>query len=879
MSARILRVATRSYVAVTRVLLRRHDGEVEEIRKDADALLRDAANHGLLALMFAWAALLWDAAVGGLRNDARQAVRTLVRSRQFTLGVSLIFGVGIAATATLFAIVDAVLLRPLPYDDPDRLVMVWETAQDRFREGPAPGNVIDWYANNESFDALTAWMTTSMTLRGSDGATPVTGVQVTRGFFDVFRRAPMLGRTFAADEYEGAHWNVANQFMGREPMLVLSHHLWRELGADAAIVGRTIKVEGREWRVLGVMPPDFASPDTNVAFWTPWDMAVSYRGARFPSGPPRDFRFLRVAARLKAGVTPDMASARMEAVAARIADAHPRTNSGWSVRVLPFADELVSNRRADLLVVFGAVLALLLLVCANVAGLALARATTRGRELAVRMALGAGRSRVIRQLVAESALIAMIAAAIGLLITSWWLNAVIAFAPADIPRLHEVRLDGRGITFIAALAMLVTILAGVMPAIRGTRAALAPLLRHGSAGAGDTRVMARRAIVISELAIALMLLVGAGLLMRSLSSLRAVDPGFDARNVLVMSITPDAARYRTGAQAAEYYRRVLDELRKVPSVISAAAVSLLPMSDVGSDFDRPFWLDGARPAGESAPEADVRMATPGYFETMGRPLLRGREFSDRDDRQAPRVVVINEALARSTFPGDDPVGRSLILDYQGGAYPYEVIGVVRDARYQSPRSAIKPEIFIPHAQNPYLVMNIVARTSVDAHALASTARAQALRVDADQPVHEMTTMDDLLAGSMEQERFGTLLLSMFAIAGLVVASTGVYSLFAYAVSQRRREIALRIAVGASPGGVARMVMTESVMLAGIGVAIGLAGAIAIARVAGTVLFGVPAYDPMTLVATSSALIVVVLIATWWPARQATRVDPVIVMRS
>ena len=874
----LLKLASRTVTFVVRRVLAREPSAVEEIRRDAEALLRDASQRGRRPVVATWAALMWDVVARGALNDMIGGVRSFSRDPRFAVSVSVLFGLGIAVTATVFAVVDAVLLRPLPYHEPERIVSVWETAPDRLREGPSPGNVLDWTARNDVFDALTAWMKTAMTLRGSDGGAPVTGVQVTRGFFDVFRTPPLLGRTFTDTEYVGASWNAATQFIGREPILVLSHRLWVALGSDSSLVGKTISIEGRAWRVVGVMPPQFAAPDVEAAFWTPWDVTTSYRGARFPNGPPRDFRFLRVAARLKPDVSIDVAGERMAMLASVMAAEQPQTNAGWSIRVVPYGRELVEQRRADLIVVFAAVGALLLLVCANIAGLSVARASSRARELALRMALGAGRERLVRQMLSEAVLIATVSLVIAIVLTQWWLSAAVAFAPPDIPRLHEVRFDARVVVFAGAVAFLVTLAAGVLPALRGTRVALAPVLRDGSAASGDNRLRLRRLIVIAEIAGALLLLVGAGLLIRTVTALHAVDPGFNPENVLVLRITPDASRYRTGAQGADYYRRVLAQLREVPAVTSAAAASRLPLSEVGSDFDRPFWREGARPSGGEAPEADIRMVTPDYFATIGRVLRSGREFSDADTQEAKRVVVVNEQLARSTWPGEDPIGRALMLDYQGGVYPYEVVGIARDARYGGPRSEIRPEIFIPHAQNPYLVMNVIARTSIDPRAVAETARAYALRVDPEQPVHSLTTMSDLVAESMEQDRFGAALLTLFSVAGLLVASTGVYSLCAFMVAQRRREIAVRLAIGASPGGVRRMVLMEAGGLAVIGAAVGLVLALAGAQVIGTVLFGVRPYDPLTLVVTTAVLIAIVMAATWMPARDATRIDPASVMR-
>ena len=608
-----------------------------------------------------------------------------------------------------------------------------ELSQDRLREGPSPGTVLDWVARNDAFDAITASMRVSATLRGRDGGTPITGVHVTRGFFDVYRRQPRLGRTFDADEFEGAASITSRQPSSGEPVIVLSYRLWQTLGADPQLVGRTIYVEGRDWRVIGVMPQDFVVPDATAAFWAPWDMRASYRGERFPNGPPRDARFLRVVGRMKAGMSIEGAEARMQTLASGLASEHPDTNAGWSVRLSPLADEIARTSRLELLLVFAAMFCLLLLVCANVASLAIARGIARAREMAIRLALGARGSRVTRQLIAESVLSAIVTMVIAIVLTAWWVNAALSIAPADIPRLHEVAMNARVGSFAAVLVLLVTAIGNAVPTFRASRTPIADALKDGAAVSAGASGRLRAGLVVAEIAAAVMLLVGAGLLARTFAELRRVDVGFETGNLLVLRITPDAARYRTGAQTNDYYRRVLSSLREVPALESVAAVTALPMSTIGSDFTRPYWPEHARPEGNQVSQASIRMATPGYFGTLGLRVMAGREFSDQDDADAPRVVIVNQKLARAAWGNENPVGRNLVLDYQRGPYPYEVVGVVRDAR-DGPRSEPVPEIFIPHSQNPYLVMNVIARTTLDPVAVAQTARAYALRVDPDQPV-------------------------------------------------------------------------------------------------------------------------------------------------
>ena len=869
----------RAYSRLLSLIRRRDPQSAREMRTDAALLLDAARQRGPGAVTVTWLALVWDLIVTGTAQDLSRAIRSLLRTPGFALTVSLLLGLGVAATTTLFALVNAVLLKPLPYPEPDRLVAVWESnvPQHRLREGPSPGSVTDWAVNADAFEAISGFWTASATLRGRDGSAPVSGVQVTRGFFEVFRRAPMLGRTFTGDEYAGRPSITSGQTGGREPILVLSYRLWQSLGADPKLVGETVFVEGRGWRVLGVMPADFAVPDADAAFWTPWDPFEAYKGARFPDGPPRDFRFLTVVGRIRAGLTVEGASDRMRTIAARIAADHPRTSTDWGIELVPLDEELVRSSRTELLLVFGAVFGLMLLVCANVASLSLARRAGRAREAAIQLALGAGRSRIFRAHLAETILCAGLTALVGMVLTTASLGAVIAFAPSDIPRLHEVHIDARVVMFAAALTLLATAIGVFLPGLRGASAALAPALKDGAPVSAQRAGRMRRALVVGEIGVTVVLLVGAGLLARSFARLQRVDPGFDVQNLLVLRIAPDVTRYR-GQQVIQYYGRVLDSIRELPGVASAAAVTVLPMSTIGSDFYRPYWLEGAKPQGNVMPQANVRMASPGYFGTLGLPLVAGREFSAQDTVETPRVIVINESLARAAWPGEDPLGRELILDYQGGPAARRIVGVVRDARYRGPRSDPSPEIFIPHAQNPYLVMNVVVRTTVEPAALAQTARTQALKVDPDQPVHSITTMERLLDDTMQDDRFAMLFVSLFALAGLITAATGVYALLAYTVGQRRREIAVRMAIGASSASVARLIVSESMTLAVIGCAIGAFGVAAVSGLARSVLFGIAPTDPLTLLLTASVLIAVVLAASWLPARRAARINPSSAMR-
>lgn len=434
------------------------------------------------------------------------------------------------------------------------------------------------------------------------------------------------------------------------------------------------------------------------------------------------------------------------------------------------------------------------------------------------------------------------------------------------------------VSFAVALVLLVTLIGVVLPGLRGSSAPIAPALKDGAPVSGQNASRVRRALVVAEIGVTVVLLVGAGLLARSFAGLQRVDPGFDVQNLLVLRIAPDVTKYRGDSLVSDYYSRVLNSIRELPGVASAAAVTVLPMSTIGSDFYRPYWLEGARPAGYALAQANVRMATPEYFATLGLPLLSGREFSAQDAPGAPPVIIINESLARSAWKDQDPVGRTLILDYQGGPSPRQVVGVVRDARYHGPRSDPAPEIFIPHAQNPYVVMNVVVRTTTDPGVLAQAARAKALEVDAEQAVHSVTTMERLLDDTMQQDRFAMLLVALFAAAGLVTAATGVYALLAYTVAQRTREIAVRMAIGASSFSVARLIVMESLMLALVGCVVGALGVATVSRLARSVLFGIAPQDPLTLGTTAAVLLTAVLAASWLPARRAAKINPALAMR-
>jgi len=821
---------------------------------------------------------------GTLRADVLYGLRQLARSPGFAAVAIVTLALGIGATTAIFSVVRAVLLRPLPFPDPQRLVLVFDAgdAPGRERAQPSPGNFLDWRARSDAFDGMAAWYSSSRTLRDETSAEQVQTVQVSGDFFKVWGLAPALGTIFTPEESPGALYNEGNLFVGGDRIAVLSDAFWRRrFGADPAIVDTPIRLDGKTWRVAGVMPPGFAVPDPLVDIWVPWDLARSYDARRFPDGPPRDYRFLHVAARLRAGQSLEQAEANLKAIAADLEQRFPWPNKGWSVRLEPLRDAMVRNDRPALLVLFAAVGFVLLIACANVAGIQMSRASARIQEMAVRTALGASRGRLLRQLLTESVLLSLAGAAAGLLIASSGLDLLVALAPRAIPRLDETRIDAGVLLFTLLVAVATGLIFGLAPALQGSRTDLVAGLKEGGQGgraAGPARHRLRALLVVSEVALALVLLAGAGLFTRSFARLVAVDPGFDPRRLLVLRVFLDTDAYGSELKSSQYYRQLLERLGALPGVASVSATTVLPMSEVGIDFNRPYWREGDPDPGGQAAMAGIRMVTPDYFSTMRIPVHEGRAFTEGDRLGGAPVIMVNQEMARRVWPGASPVGRRLVIDYKRSKYVYEVVGVAGDTRYDGLRSRPEPEIFIPHAQNPYLAMNVVLRTAVDPRRLARAAAAEALALDPAQPVHSVTTMDQLLERTLAPDRFSMTLLSLLALVAVVLAGVGIYGLTAQVVGLRTHEIGVRIAVGAQPGQVVAMVLRQSCRLAAAGGAVGLLAALALTRLVGGLLYGVGSADPATFAAVTLVLAAVTIGAAWIPARRVLRIDPIAALR-
>ena len=593
------------------------------------------------------------AGAGGIAGDLRYAWRGLRRQPGFALSAVATLALAIGANTALFTVADRVLLRPLPYADADRLVTIWDTrpADGRDHEHPSPGNFLDWSAKCASFEGMAAWQYGSgvATLRGENDVRVVETVKVTPSFFRVLGVPALLGRTFDPGYERGGVFNVADRYSGGDRVVVMSHALWTSrFGGDPQIVGRKIQLDGAPWRVVGVMPRTFALPRPSTELFVPWDIVPSYAG--FADGPPRDFRFLNVVARLEKGRSAEAAEAELQNLAAGLAAEHPKANAGWSVRLVGLREELLGSARPVLLLLSGAVLLILLLGCANVTSLQLARATGRRREMAVRLSLGASRSRLVRQLLTESLVIAALGGAAGLLLAKLTLVAVARQGALGWLGSDGAALDGRVLAFAAALSLGAALLFGLAPALEASRASVTASLLDGGRSTGGPRVRRlRSALVVAEVAVALVLLTGAGLLGRSLMRVLAVYPGFDAHGLVTLRVSLDQANYATAARTRAFYGALMERLESLPGVHGVGAVTALPLSPVGTDFARPWWREGEADPGGLAAKADIRMATPGYFEAMRMTLRRGRGFTRADRDESPRVIVVNETLARQAF--------------------------------------------------------------------------------------------------------------------------------------------------------------------------------------------------------------------------------------
>jgi len=808
-----------------------------------------------------------------LLRELRYATRSLLKHPGFSAIAVLTLALGIGANTAIFSVVNATLLRPLPFKDPDRVVMIWgflpKLAKTNDKLPNSSANFLNLHDQNQSFEDLSAFRSWSWQLTGGGEPELLRGVRVTSEFFQAVGINPLLGRTFVAEEDMPNSARVA----------VISHGLWqRRFGGDNNVVGKTMTLTGQTVMVVGVMPEGFHFPGganmiSGLQFalqndiWVPMAFNEEERKAHGNLN-------LAVIGRLKGGVSASQAESELRTLQQKL----PLGTIGYTLNVLPLHQQMVGKIRKLLLVLLAVVALVLLIACANIANLLLARATSRQREFAIRAALGAGRLRLVRQLLTESLLLSLGGGAFGLLLALWGNRILVSLIPRDVPRIQEVGVDARILGFTLLVSLVTGIVFGLAPALRASKADLNEALKEGLRGttAGLHQNRLRSLLVVSEVAMALVLLVGAGLLMKSFVKLVDVKPGFNPANLLTMDIQlPDLppSRYANDDEKAAFFKQLIDRLEALPGVESAGGVVSLPLSGAFESTD--VILPG-QSSDEPRPEADYTTVTPDYFRAMQIPLLQGRHFSTQDKRDSPSVIIINDILARRLWPGETSIGRRLTVGFE--KTPREVIGVVGSIKQATLDSEARPAMYMPHQQQASSGLTVLVRTNGEPLALAGAVREQVRAIDKDVPVTHVQTMDQVFGASVAQPRFSVLVVGLFAVLALVLSTVGIYGVMSYIVSRRAHEIGVRMALGARANQVLKLVLKEGMLLALAGIAVGTFGAFALTRLISSLLFGVSAKDPFTFMAVAVFLAAVAFVACYIPARRATKLDPLEALR-
>ena len=799
-------------------------------------------------------------------RDIRFGVRALVHSPIFTVVTVLSLALGIGANTAIFSVVNGLLLRPLPYPESEQIVDVWHTPPqqsfpglDRFSVSPA--NYLDWKAQSNAFEQMAIYTYTGLSLSTSNDPLPLIGAAVSSDFFSVLRTNAMQGRTFTPDEEQP----------GRDQVVVISHGLWqRAFGANPNIVGQTLTLNSRSFTVVGIMPAGFQLP-READLWVPlaWDDKERQT---------RSIHDYIVIARLKQNVSLPQAQAEMSTISTRLEQQYPEENSGWGAVVIPLREDLVGDIRTALLVLFSAVGFVLLIACANVANLMLARGANRQKEIAVRIALGAGRARLIRQLLTESVLLAVTGGVLGLLLAVWGSRMLVRLG--SLPNSGDIGIDTWALGFTLLVSFAAGIIIGIVPALQFTKSSLSETLKQGSGRTGGSPMKqhTRKALVVSEVALSLVLLIGAGLMIRSFWKLQNVDPGFDTSNALTMSVALTPIRYSEPHQQLAFLDRAMEQIRAVPGVVSVGTTTTIPLAGGGST--QPFSIEG-RPTGTIAeqPMAQTRYISPDYFKAIGIPLRQGRFFSDQDRDNSVPVIIISEAMARRFWPGENPIGKRLTPSFHSKEGAREIVGVVGDVKARGLDSDASTMMYLPYKQAPRPFMSFVVRTSSNPESLVQPVSRAIYSIDKEQALTDVQTMDQVLMQSLSDRRFNMTLLLTFAGVALVLAAVGVYGVMNYTVTLRRRELGIRMALGAKASDVLRLVLRQGLTLTLIGVGAGLISAYALTRLMASLLYGVTATDYLTFASVSAVLIVVGLVASFVPARRATKVDPTIALRT
>jgi putative ABC transport system permease protein len=810
-----------------------------------------------------------------LLSDYKHGLRVLLKNPGFTAAAIIVLALGIGANTAIFSVVNAVLLRPLPFRDPARLVQVWHVPPPKSFPGMtefavSAANFIDWQQQNDVFDKMAIYTGSSLNLTGREQPEALQGAAVSAEFFSTLQAQPMMGRTFTPDEDQ----------QGKNHAVILTYGLWKSrFAGNPNIAGQSVNLDGQPYLVAGVMNPKFRFPDW-AQYWTPMGWTDKERAVR------GEHHYM-VIARLKANTPIPQAQAQMNAISTRLAEQYPEDDKGWGAVVIPLREQLVSDVRPALLVLLGAVAFVLLIACANVANLVLAKTFGRRKEIAIRVALGATARRVVQQILAETSLLSIAGGALGLLLARFGMAMTLEFLSDNLPKSTEITLDVSVLSFTVFISIVTGVIAGLLPAIRMTKTNVNDALKQGL-GKTDSDSAGRRTrsiLVVSEVALSLILLVGAGLMIRSLWVLSTLDAGFDPHGVLTMSLVLPNNKYSRPIEEIAFFDRVLAKVRALPGVISAGLIDDLPLNGDGSH--QPIAIEGAPvQAMSDQPEVDTRTITPGYLSTMHIPLRRGRDLSTADAPDRPSVALISESMAKRFWPNQDPIGRHLTMTFSPDRVR-EIVGIVGDVKLlgmdAAPSSAT---IYLPASQpsgssvadwHPY-PMQLALRTQSQPSSLVSAATAAIHSIDNDQPVTDIMTMDDVVDSSLSQRRFSMLLLAAFAVLALLLAAVGIYSVLAFAVRRRVREIGIRVALGAEMKDILRLVITEGMKPALVGLLLGVAGALALGRVIASFIYGIAAYDPLTFAAVASLLAAVALLASIIPEYLAARIEPTRALR-
>ncbi len=797
--------------------------------------------------------------LSNILRDVRYAIRQLIMTPSFSVVAILTLALGIGATSAIFSVVNGVLLRPLPYPHPESLVRVHEIIQKFGRFSVAPASFLDWRQQNTVFDHIAAFNATGATIQSVSGPERVQGTLVSWDLFELLQVAPALGRTFRAEE----------DMPGKDTVIILSHGLWqRRFNGDAKVLGQSVTLNGAPVTVIGVMPASFTFGGESE-FWRP--LALN------PAKASRGGHFLGVIARLKAGVTVEQAGAEMKTIAQRLAVQYPESSADESAEVIGLHANIVEHIRSALLIILAAVGALILIACANVANLLLVRASIRGKEIAIRTALGAGRLRLILQMLAESVLLALVAGSVGVFIAYCAMRPIQTLGAGIIPRAGSIAIDGTVLGFALIVSVATGILFGLAPAWQASRATIGSVLKEGgrsSTSSGGRWI--RNGLLVAEVAMSVVLLVGAALLLRSFERLVHVDPGFRPEHVLAFRVAlPDGAYPQDPVKIA-FFARLMERLESLPDVAAAGMIQTIPMR---GDYLLAFTIQGRPPVGPNQESsANYRVISPDYFKAMGIPLLRGRPFTPDDREKSPMVAIVDQKFVDRYFPDQDPIGQGIDVGNGTDGF-YKVVGVVGSVRHDSLDSNPSPTMYIPYTQDVFSNMWVVVRAKGEPTQLSASARQAVRDIDNGLPAFAMTPLTDVVSESIAQRRFSMLLIGVFAAVALVLAAVGLYGVVSFSVSQRTQEIGLRMAIGAQRRDVLRLIVGGGMKLAVIGAVIGIVSALALSNVVATMLFELTPLDLVSYFGTASVLLAVAVVACYVPARRAMRVDPIVTLRA